>query len=161
MIGLVGTADSRLNTITLVGDSGLISVAESFLKQIDLRKRQVAVKVQILNVDLTNAKSINASFSAKLGNSFLVSESGRAFMNFGDSKPGGRSGAGIYKGGEFLAPGVYEQGKQEGANAVRYPSNSLYGYLEAVIDSSSAKTLAQPTLWCRRDRRLRFRLAQV
>ena len=69
LIGLVGTADSRLNTITLVGDSGLISFAESYLKQIDLRRRQVAVKVQILNVDLTNEKSIDA-FSAKLGNSF-------------------------------------------------------------------------------------------
>ena len=145
LIGLVGTADSRLNTITLVGDSGLISFAESYLKQIDLRRRQVAVKVQILNVDLTNEKSIDASFSAKLGNSFLVSESGRAFMNFGNSKPGGRSGAGIYKGGEFLAPGVYAQ-SNEGANAVKYPSNSVYGYLEAVIDASSAKTLAQPTL---------------
>ena len=52
LVGLVGTTDSRLNTITLVGDSALISVAESYLKQIDLRKRQVAVKVQILNVDL-------------------------------------------------------------------------------------------------------------
>ena len=147
LIGLSGTADSRLNTITLVGDSGLISVAESYLKQIDLRKRQVAVKVQILNVDLTNEKSIDASFSAKLGNSFLVSESGRAFMNFGNSKPGDRSGTGVYKGGEFLAPGVYEQ-SNEGGGAVteRYPSNSVYGYLEAVIDSSSAKTLAQPTL---------------
>ena len=29
---------------------------------------------------------------------------------------------------------------------VVYPDNSIYGYLDAVIDSSSAKTLAQPTL---------------
>ena len=27
-----------------------------------------------------------------------------------------------------------------------YPDDSIYGYLDAVIDSSSAKTLAQPTL---------------
>ena len=27
-----------------------------------------------------------------------------------------------------------------------YPENSFYGYLEAAIESSSAKTLAQPTL---------------
>ena len=62
LIGLTGTFDTRLNTITLVGGPKLVSIAESYLKQIDLRKRQVAVKVQILNVDLTNAKSIDSSF---------------------------------------------------------------------------------------------------
>ena len=67
MLGLTGSTDSRLNTITLVGEPKLISIAESYLKQIDLRKRQVAVKVQILNVDLTNEKSIDASFSARIG----------------------------------------------------------------------------------------------
>ena len=83
LLGLTGSTDSRLNTITLVGEPRLISIAEN-LKQIDLRKRQVAVKVQILNVDLTNEKSIDASFSARIGNAFIVSESGQAYMNFGD-----------------------------------------------------------------------------
>ena len=87
LLGLMGTTDSRLNTITLVGDQRLISVAESYLKQIDLRKRQVAVKVQILNVDLTNDRTIDSSFSARIGNSFIVSENGQAYMNFGKLKP--------------------------------------------------------------------------
>ena len=94
LLGLMGTTDSRLNTITLIGDPRLISVAESYLKQIDLRKRQVAVKVQILNIDLLNNKSIDTSFSAQIGNTFLVSESGKAFMNFGNQKPGDSSGTG-------------------------------------------------------------------
>ena len=64
LIGLMGTTDSRLNTITLVGESRLIGVAESYLRQIDLRKRQVAVKVQILNVTLDNNSAIDSSFSA-------------------------------------------------------------------------------------------------
>ena len=51
-MGLIGTADSRLNTIVLIGESRLINIAEAYLKQIDLRKRQAAVKVQILNVSL-------------------------------------------------------------------------------------------------------------
>ena len=84
MTGLSGTADFRLNTITLIGDPRTVNVAQSYLKQIDLRKRQVAIKVQILNVDLINNKSIDASFSARIGNTFLVSENGRAYMNFGD-----------------------------------------------------------------------------
>ena len=147
LIGLTGTADSRLNTITLIGDSKLISVAESYLKQIDLRKRQVAVKVQVLNVDLTNQKSIDASFSAKLGDAFIVSDSGRAYMNFGKFRPGGSKGTGVFNGEGPSAPGSYEvEDADDSAVPFAYPKDSIYGYLDAVIDSSSAKTLAQPTL---------------
>ena len=64
--GLTGTTDSRLQTITLVGDSQLVAVAEGYLKQIDLRQRQVAVRCRF-STDLTNDKSIDASFSAMLG----------------------------------------------------------------------------------------------
>ena len=172
LLGLTGSTDSRLNTITLVGEPKLISVAESYLKQIDLRKRQVAVKVQILNVDLTNEKSIDASFSARIGNTFIVSESGRAYMNFGDFRPGSSAGTGTFDGTGPEVPGRYEEedegddssetddldlsegddssagavGAEEGAGSFDYPEDSIYGYLDAVIESSSAKTLAQPTL---------------
>ena len=108
LVGLVGTADARLNTLVLVGDPKLISVAEAYLKQIDLRKRQVAVKVQILNVTLDNDASIDSSFSAKIGDKFIVSQSGKAHMNFGAYKPGGPLlGTGNYNGGEYERPGVY------------------------------------------------------
>ncbi len=218
--GLTGTTDSRLQSITLVGDSRLVAVAEGYLKQIDLRQRQVAVKVQILNVDLTNDKSIDSSFSARIGNTFLVSESGRAFVNFGDYKPGNSDGAGaVGEGTDYIQPGAYQAGVTQvpaqkvfdppfveaqrevvtqSSNAggtttttelvpvlingqpvyepstnpaaapelverfdsngqpiyvpgkdpdrFEYPKNSFYGYLEAAIVSSSAKTIAQPTL---------------
>ena len=72
MLGLTGVTDSRLDTVTLVGDPALIQVAQAYLRQLDLRKRQVAVKVQILNVDLTNDKTIDSSFSARMnGNTFI------------------------------------------------------------------------------------------
>jgi type IV pilus assembly protein PilQ len=157
LLGLTGSTDSRLNTITLVGEPKLISVAEGYLKQIDLRKRQVAVKVQILNVDLTNDKSIDSSFSARIGDTFIVSESGRAYMNFGDFKPGTSAGTGMFDGSDYNAPGRYSSqaegdSAESGAAASQdlgsfdYPSNSFYGYLDSVIETSSAKTLAQPTL---------------
>ena len=157
LLGLTGSTDSRLNTITLVGEPKLISVAEGYLKQIDLRKRQVAVKVQVLNVDLTNDKSIDSSFSARIGDAFIVSESGRAYMNFGDFKPGTSAGTGMFDGADYNAPGRYDhqaEGDSGGSEAAAsqdlgsfdYPSNSFYGYLDSVIETSSAKTLAQPTL---------------
>ena len=229
LLGLEGTTDGRLSTVTLVGESRQIAIAEKYLKKLDLRKRQVAVKVQILNVDLLNDRSVDSSFSARIGNTFLVSESGKAFMNFGDYKPGNSSGTGLLgKNSAVEMPGSYvtasdnaesfvEQNRvvkpyvpklasartftnpETGAvtvvevpfinsenqkeyvpdpnpnagsqlvpvyddlgrpvyvpssnpadnpdkNAFSYPKDSFYGYLEAVIESSSAKTLAAPTL---------------
>ncbi|MDB4346277.1 type II and III secretion system protein [bacterium] len=110
--GLTGTTDSRLQTITLVGESRLVNVAEGYLKQIDLRQRQVAVKVQILNINLLNDKTIDSSFSAKIGNTFLVSESGKAFINFGQYKPGNSvGGTGTLGDGTYYAePGSYLAG---------------------------------------------------
>ena len=110
LLGVFGTTDSRLNTITLDGGSqNLISVAEGYLRQIDLRKRQVAVKVQILSVSLDNDKTINSSFSSRIGDTFIVSENGNAHMNFGKYKPSSQSGTGVYSGDSgYLRPGVYE-----------------------------------------------------
>ena len=211
LLGLIGTTDTRLNTITLIGDPQLIAVAQSYLRQIDLRKRQVAVKIQILSVSLTNDKTIDSSFSARIGEeAFFVSNSGTAHMNFGRSMPGGSDGTGQYGEGVSGAPGVYAyrdplvqqqrpamvprqvwvpgsdgeaggfidvfdaNGQQiyvpstnpnstdyvnvfdqngqpvyiEGKDPSRYrqPNDSFYSYLESVITSASAKTLAQPTL---------------
>lgn len=212
LVGLIGTTDKRLNTITLIGDSQLIALAQSYLRQIDLRTRQVAVKIQILSVTLSNDKSINSSFSARIGDEgYFVSESGKAHINFGSKKPGGSAGAGVYSAADVSgSPGVYRSAdslvqKQRramvpkqiwspGSNggsggfvdvfdadgqpiyvastnpnstefvnvfdengqpvyirpqdpgAYRQPNNSFYSYLEAVIESTSAKTLAEPTL---------------
>ena len=108
LVGLVGTADARLNSLVLVGHPKLIGVAEAYLRQIDLRKRQVAVKVQILNVRLENNAAIDSSFSAKMGNTFIVSQSGTAHMNFGQYKPGrAQEGTGLYDGNEYATPGSY------------------------------------------------------
>ena len=108
LVGLTGTTDSRLGTITLIGQPQLITVAESYLKQLDLRKRQVAVKVQILNVRLENNATIDSSFSAKMGDTFIVSQSGKAHMNFGAYKPGSpAAGTGVYDGSEYSRPGTY------------------------------------------------------
>ena len=107
LVGLNGVTNSRLNTVTLVGEPMLISVAESYLKQLDLRKRQVAVKVQILSVTLNNDKSIDSSFSARMGDTYIVSQSGKAHLNFGQFKPGNPSGTGVYKDGDYGVPGTY------------------------------------------------------
>ncbi|KZR71034.1 putative type II secretion system protein D precursor [Prochlorococcus marinus str. MIT 1318] len=85
--GLTGVTDSRLQTITLVGDSKLITVAESYLKQIDLRSRQVALSVKILDVNLDNVKGMDNSFSLRFGNNLIVNDQGKLLAAFGRNLP--------------------------------------------------------------------------
>ena len=85
--GLSGTTDSRLQTITLVGDSKLVTVAESYLKQIDLRQRQVALSVKVLDVNLSNDTTIDNSFSLRFGNNMIVNDQGTLLAAFGRYKP--------------------------------------------------------------------------
>ena len=148
LLGLVGTTDGRLNTVTVVGESRLIALAESYLKQIDLRRRQVAVKVQVIDVALDNDKAINSSFSSRIGNTFIVSESGKGHLNFGDYKPGNSLGSGVYGSGASGVPGTYMNYGQvsDGSTQYRQSDDSFYSYLEAQIESRSAKILAEPTL---------------
>ena len=99
--GLVVTTDSRLQTVTLVGDSQLVAVAEGYLKQIDLRQRQVALSVRILDVALDNDSQISNSFAFRSGNAFIVSDQGELLANFGAYKPPGSPQGGLP--GQFIA----------------------------------------------------------
>jgi type IV pilus assembly protein PilQ len=121
LIGLTGTTDTRLGTVTLVGDPQLITSAENYLKQLDLRRRQVAVKVQILNVNLNNDELLDSSFSARMGDKFIVSDSGTGHLNFGQFKPGGSSGTGRYGQGVSGVPGMYENNGQVPRQSVVNP----------------------------------------
>jgi len=70
--GLRGATDERLNTVTVVGPADLVDVAQNYLRQMDRRKRQVAVKVRIMNVDLSRSETFDPSFSARIGDTFLA-----------------------------------------------------------------------------------------
>lgn len=73
--GLRGATDERLNTVTVVGPADLVDIAQNYLRQMDRRKRQVAVKVRIMNVDLSRSETFDHSFSARIGNAFLAGDS--------------------------------------------------------------------------------------
>jgi type IV pilus assembly protein PilQ len=93
--GLVGTIDKRLGTVTLIGDSYIVGLGESYLKQADLRPRQVAVSVKILNIVLGNDTTIDNSFAFRSPNVFLVNSNGQLVANFGNLKPPGARQAGL------------------------------------------------------------------
>ena len=87
--GLTGTTDSRLQTITLVGDVQLVAVAENYLRQLDLRQRQVALSVKILDISLGNEAVTDNSFAFRYGNNFIVNDRGQLLAAFGANQPPG------------------------------------------------------------------------
>ncbi|MEY4809125.1 MAG: ral secretion pathway protein [Cyanobacteriota bacterium] len=89
LLGLQATTDSRLSTITLVGSPALVAVAETYLRQLDLRQRQVALSVKILDVSLDNQKEVDNSFAFRYGNNFIVNDSGQMLGAFGSLLPPG------------------------------------------------------------------------
>lgn len=85
--GLSVTADDRLNSVTLVGEPRKIQIAEAMLAQLDLRQRQVAVNVKIVDVNLLSTEDFSTSFSWGEGDFFGVIDQGAAILNLGGFRP--------------------------------------------------------------------------
>ncbi len=85
--GLQALGDERTNSLTLIGPPRLVEMAMAQLTQLDVRRRQVAVNVKIIDVNLLNTKDVNTSFSFGVGNNFFTSDGGAASLNFGGSRP--------------------------------------------------------------------------
>ena len=85
--GLQATADSRTNTLTLVGTLDLLELATNYLTRLDVRRKQVAVNIKIVEVDLTKSSNIGASFSFGIADNFFNVNQGQATANFGRFNP--------------------------------------------------------------------------
>ncbi len=134
--GLIGTTDSRLGTITLIGDSGVVAIAENYLRQLDLRQRQVALSVKILDVTLDNDSSISNSFAFRYGNNFIVNDQGRFLGAFGSFIPPAASNVGALGISPLQVPNP----------SLQYPKDNFFDFVNATITSRSTKILASPTL---------------
>jgi len=85
--GLSVLTNERLNSITLVGDPRKVEIATTFLSQLDARRRQVAVNVKVIDINLANTDTANASFSFGVGGAFFSFDNGAAALNFGRATP--------------------------------------------------------------------------
>tara|TARA_B100000965_G_C19601436_1_gene762940 strand:- start:4609 stop:6522 length:1914 start_codon:yes stop_codon:yes gene_type:complete len=153
LVGLTGTTDTRLQTITLVADNKkIIDVAESYLKQIDIMQRQVALTVRILDVSLDKGKNIDNSFAYKSGSqAFIVNDSGKLVSNFGKYKPPGSTAGGLpskYSGADNVNPtvGIADKGSLLLSEGFAYPANSVFNYLSSQISSIDTNIIASPTV---------------
>ena len=85
--GLAVTTNARLNAITLTGSPRRVEIATRLLTQLDARKRQVAISVKIVDVNLLKTEDFNTSFSFGIGNNFFNVDQGAAVFNFGQYRP--------------------------------------------------------------------------
>ncbi|MFN4066102.1 MAG: type II secretion system protein GspD, partial [Thermosynechococcus sp.] len=67
LAGLEAVADSRTNTITLIGTPRKVEIAIQLLQQYDVRKRQVMVNVKFIDVNLLRNRNANADLITNFG----------------------------------------------------------------------------------------------
>jgi type IV pilus assembly protein PilQ len=114
--GLQIIGDERTNSLTLIGTPRQIEIASAQMIQLDIRRRQVAVNLRVIDVNLNDSNSFGSSFSFGLGDTSVTQTSGIGLINFG------AAGGAIGIARQFLAQ------------------------LEASIQSSNAKIVTDPTL---------------
>ena len=131
LLGLIATTDDRLQTLTLVGTPDLIDVAETYIKQLDLRQRQVALSVKILDVEISDGLNLENNWAFRQGNKFIVNASGQLLSSINDINPPGASG--------FPSAPTANPSNQ-------YPDKVFINQLKSDILSKDTKIIANPTL---------------
>lgn len=85
--GIQVTADARTNTLSLVGTLEQVQLATDYLNRLDVRRKQVAVNVKIVEVDLSKTSNIGSSFSFGVAGNFFNVNQGRGGINVGPVNP--------------------------------------------------------------------------
>jgi len=85
--GLLVANDDRMNSITLTGEPRQVEIASALITQLDARRRQVAVNVKIVDINLNNIQDYNSSFSFGVNDSYFVQDNGNLVMRFGSTSP--------------------------------------------------------------------------
>ena len=138
--GLQVVGEERTNSLTLVGSPQLIDLATQQLVRLDLRRRQVAINVRVIDVDLNAVDAFGTSFSFSIGDTNFVSNGGVGIINFGNTSPFG--GAAVSPPGVSPINPVNTIG---GGGAFNVGSNFLIQLL-ATVQNGSGKILTDPTL---------------
>ena len=129
LYGIVGTADLRLQTITLIGSKQQMKIAETYIKSLDVRHKQVALTIKIIDVSLTKSDIKENVFELVTGDTRIINNSGLGvgISNQTISNPDANRSV----------PNVLTGGVTKG---------QFLNWLEVQIDNNNAKFLASPTL---------------
>jgi type IV pilus assembly protein PilQ len=130
LVGLIATTDERLQTVTMVGEDQLIDLAKSFLEKLDIRQKQVALSVKVLDVNLSDKNSSMKDYGGTFDDAFIIGTQGKIKSAFGAYLP------------TFPDAG----GSLDSVPSSPAPNKSFFGLLEASMENGSTKVLASPTL---------------
>ena len=83
--GLQVIGEERSNSVTLIGPKNLVAFAEAQLSRLDIRKRQVAINVRVLEVRLDRGQTFSTTFAFGLGNASTFNSSGGASININNA----------------------------------------------------------------------------
>jgi len=149
--GLQVIAEERTNSVTLVGQPSLVELATSQLARLDLRRRQVAINLKVIDVDLNALDAFGTSFSFSAGDADFIQSGGIGVFNFG-------SGIGAPAGANNLPSSTPIPPQSAGSvdddtGLLDFVGNTPFGIfqdfilqLQATIQEGNAKILTDPTL---------------
>ena len=157
LVGLFGVTDERLGSISLIGNSRLIDLAESYLLRIDAKQRQVALDIQLIDFDLDNAFVASNTSYLRSRNTFILSRDGKANILSAELFPPSDShfrgeGAAAEADSPFPAAPIRSDPQ---APSNRSPGSDfnpdfvtgrLYSFIQSSITSGAAKVLARPSI---------------
>ena len=129
LFGLIGTADLRLQTLTLIGSKDLMRTAEKYIRSLDVRHRQVALTIKMIDVSLTKSDIKDNIFELRTGDTRIINNSGLGLITANEEPPNPSTGDNV--------PNIITGGLSNG---------KFINWLEAKITNENAKILASPTL---------------
>nr|WP_238718001.1 AMIN domain-containing protein [Petrachloros mirabilis] len=145
--GLEVIADSRINTVTLIGTPRKVQIATSLLSQLDVRRRQVAINVKFIDVNLLRGKNSNVDLQFRANDQL-----GLVFGNagLGIAVGSGRANVPVEGGGTRntgLIGNVLRAVAGGGAIDIATEAASRFlGQILMNIQNDNAKILTNPTL---------------
>lgn len=152
--GLTVSVDSRLNSVTISGESRKLDLAGQMILRLDSRQRQVAVNVKVLDINLSAFTRAGTSFSFGVAGSRFLSQGGIGVFNFDTNN----SGPAVPASTALVADGVGSrpvQASQLGTNSGDLGSGNGFGFgvvkdfvaqLQATVNNGNAKILTDPTI---------------
>ena len=138
LVGLIATTDERLQTVTMVGEKYLIDLANGFLQKLDIKQKQVALSVKVLDVNMSDKNSSMKDYGGKLDDAFIIGSQGKIKSAFGSFLP-------VFPEGNST-DATTNPGVTSSERSVDFTNKSFFGLLEASIENGSTKVLASPTL---------------
>ncbi|MFQ3615396.1 MAG: AMIN domain-containing protein [Cyanobacteriota bacterium] len=143
--GLQVIGDERTRSVTLVGTPRQIEIATAQLSQLDIRQRQVAVNIRVIDINLRGIDRAGTSFSFGVDDTRVIQDSGQIIVNFGSAGGNtGRTPASVISSPELITR-ASEVVLGRPTNAFDFTRNFL-AQLRLAITSGNAKILTDPTL---------------